>query len=432
MIKLYGSILVLLIGCWSVCSGQINEQLTLSKAVQQGLAQDSAVTRAALAEIISTKGVGLAQAAYKPRLEAQLGTLYPSSSLSPTADQQPSFLGANAIWEHKALLVLTGEIDTSGRLGASLAKSEAQLNEASADTRIARLDLGLLLAQAYLDACFASEKRLLDERLLKTTQDLRTNTELRLEAGEIAAVDLTKARLQESLASDQLSQSKTLEETTRQSLFTLLTLAPDCPIALQKLASLIPSRTDVLSQDGERPVLDKIDSQEKAAEADLKLAKSELKPILNYSLRSGLITDGFGNSSFPQHLGVEGLISLSFPLFDGGSSALRQEQARLRLEQARLDRRIKERQISFEIRSARTKLVVARERMVELDSRIPEAINNLDVSYARYKAGEAQIVEVTDAQNSLTTFSQAYLGATYDYLSAELQYQRAKGEIPQL
>ena len=129
---------------------------------------------------------------------------------------------------------------------------------------------------------------------------------------------------------------------------------------------------------------------------------------------------------------MEGLISVSFPLFDGGTSALKQEQARLRLEQVETDRRITERQIDADRRNALTKLSRTRNRMENLAAELPQARKNFEISYARYKAGEAQIVEVTDAQNSLTNFSQAHLQAVYDYLAAQIVYQRTIGLVPGL
>ena len=232
-------VLVQLLLYHCTCSAEVNGILTLADAVKRGLAQDSAVTRSVLAELISQKDVEISRAAFSPRLEGQLGSLFTSSSLSPSSPHEPSFLGANAIWEHKALLVLTGQLDTSGSLRAGVHKSKAQKEVASADTMIAKLDLGLLLSQTYLEASFAKQKRELSEQLLETAVQLRMNTQMRLSAGEVARVDLVKAELQESLAQDQLSQALTTEETTRHTLLSLLCMEPGSEPNLLALGSLL-------------------------------------------------------------------------------------------------------------------------------------------------------------------------------------------------
>ena len=56
------------------------------------------------------------------------------------------------------------------------------------------------------------------------------------------------------------------------------------------------------------------------------------------------------------------------------------------------------------------------------------AQSNLDASIARYRAGEAQIVEVTDAQTSLAAQRLAYFQAIFDYQIALARLRQAAGQ----
>jgi len=55
------------------------------------------------------------------------------------------------------------------------------------------------------------------------------------------------------------------------------------------------------------------------------------------------------------------------------------------------------------------------------------AENNLSASIARYRAGEAQIIEVTDAETTLVTERQAFYQALFDYQVALARLRQAAG-----
>ena len=56
------------------------------------------------------------------------------------------------------------------------------------------------------------------------------------------------------------------------------------------------------------------------------------------------------------------------------------------------------------------------------------AQTNLDASIARYRAGEAQIVEVTDAQTTLAAQRLAFFQALFDYQVALARLRQAAGQ----
>jgi outer membrane protein TolC len=58
---------------------------------------------------------------------------------------------------------------------------------------------------------------------------------------------------------------------------------------------------------------------------------------------------------------------------------------------------------------------------------IAQAENNLDASLARYRAGEATIIEVTDAQTALAAQRLAFYQAFFDYQTARSRLLQAAG-----
>ena len=67
------------------------------------------------------------------------------------SERPPSFLGANAISEYQGLINASGEIDTSGRLKATLLRNRALLESARAGSEIARRDLIQAVTDAYFN-----------------------------------------------------------------------------------------------------------------------------------------------------------------------------------------------------------------------------------------------------------------------------------------
>ena len=71
--------------------------------------------------------------------------------------------------------------------------------------------------------------------------------------------------------------------------------------------------------------------------------------------------------------------------------------------------------------SAAARIALAREG-------VTKAQDNLAASIARYRAGEASIVEVTDAQTTLVTQRTALYQALYDYQVAISRLRQATGQ----
>ena len=70
----------------------------------------------------------------------------------------------------------------------------------------------------------------------------------------------------------------------------------------------------------------------------------------------------------------------------------------------------------------------AAERIRLTQGGVADAERNVEVSIARYRAGEAQIIEVTDAQTTLTAQRAALYQALYDYQVALARLRQATAQ----
>ena len=119
---------------------------------------------------------------------------------------------------------------------------------------------------------------------------------------------------------------------------------------------------------------------------------------------------------------------MTIPLFDWGAAKSRETQARLRLEQTENTREIAERQFAQAFFTARTQAISARTRIRQIAAAITDAETNVAASTARYRSGEAAIIEVTDAQNTLVIQKSALYQAIFDYQTARSRLLRAVGQ----
>jgi outer membrane protein TolC len=78
--------------------------------------------------------------------------------------------------------------------------------------------------------------------------------------------------------------------------------------------------------------------------------------------------------------------------------------------------------------TARQQAMTAAERVDNARRAVADAERNVEISIARYRAGEAPIVEATDALTTLATQRQALQQALFDYQSARGHLLEAVGQ----
>ena len=121
-------------------------------------------------------------------------------------------------------------------------------------------------------------------------------------------------------------------------------------------------------------------------------------------------------------------LSLSIPIFDWGASRSRQRQASLRAQIVENERTQALRGFSQQFYAAQAQVISAATRIRLAGAGVAQAQSNLDASIARYRAGEAQIIEVTDAQTTLVAQKSALYQAIFEYQTALARLRQAAGQ----
>ena len=408
--------------------------LTLDEALKLATVQASVFQQAALNERNVAEDVRQARAAFLPRASAPLGFLYtsPAMGLPPGSPHLPSFIASNAISEYQAYVNVAGDFDLSGRLRATLEKNRALLAAAHAGTEVARRALAQAVVESYYGLALASAQLHGAEENLAAAEEFERVTSLLLTGGEIAAVDLTRARLQTITRRDELERAQADEVVSAGALRTLVGFEFTRPISTTDLALTLPADGELqqfrVDDVNRRPEAGQFEAQLSAARQEARIARADRLPQFSYSILGGFDTDSFRSARFKAHTGVSAGISLSIPIFDWGESKSKERQARLRAEIAENERTMALRGLVQQFYAAQGQATSAASRTRLTRTAVTQAQENLDASIARYRAGEAQIVEVTDALIMLVTQRQALYRALYDYQVALARLRQATGQ----
>ena len=403
-------------------------RLTRDEAVRLALAQASAFQTARYSEQIAEEDVKQARAAFLPRITAPSTVTYNSPTLGPVAPGTPrsdrfSFIAANAVIEYESLVGAGGEIDIAGRLRAALRRSVALLEAARAGTEIARRTLLQAVDEAYYGLALAITKRRSAELSLRAAEEFARVTDLMFNAGEVAQVDSTRARVQVASRRDELEQARVNEAVAAGGLRVLIGYDFSAPLEINDLTSELPNTTEldrfVASAISNRPEFAQFEAQRRAAEQDRKAARAERLPQVTYSINGGFDSQSLKPDPIYDHTGILATVSVTVPIFDWGASRSRERQARLRAQSLESERTLALRNFNQQFYAARSQAVAAAERYQFLSVSVADAERNVQASIARYRSGEAQLIEVTDALGTLASQRAALSQALFDYQTAK-------------
>ena len=417
-------------------ASQAGPLITREDAVRLALAQASAYQQAQLNERIAAEDVRQSKSAFLPKFAAPLSYTYNTpivgSTAPPDTTSQPSFVASNAVREYLANFGVTGDIDLAGRLRATLRRDKALLEAAHSGTDAARLALIEGTEEAYYGVSLAVARRRSAELNLTAAEQFEHITELLFNGGEVAAVDLTRAQLQTEGRRDDLEQSRAAEIAAIEGLRALIgyNTVPE-QFAVVDLMDALPRPDEIqgFTPDAivRRPELRQFEFQRDAANQEIKIARADRLPQFSYIFNGGFDSDAFSTTRLREHTGALAQFNLNIPIFDWGIAKSRENQARLRAQIAESEREQTLRTFNQQFNTARAQAQTAMTRVDRVRRSVQDAQRNVDTSIQRYRSGEAQIIEVTDAISTLATQRSALSQAIFDYQVALSRLRQATG-----
>lgn len=408
--------------------------LTIDEAIQLALAQSSAYRLTQLDERIAAEDVKQSRAALLPQITVPL-TYFGTTPSQVREEGEPliySYVSSSAINETIALLNASGELDVSGRLRASLRRSRFQLDAARAGTLVARRQLALSTFDAYYNLVQARERRrfaeetlALAEGFLKVTQDVRQRGE-----DESDGADALRASVQVSTRRDELEQARAGEVAAMDVLRSLTGIDFETPINVSNIGQDLPTTSDFNNFTEEqlktRPEFSQVEAQRRASLEEARVARGERLPQLTYTVNGGFDAADF--RPLKRYSGGSAIVTLTIPVFDFGASRSRETQARLRAQAAEVQRETTLWQLRQEFYTARATARSALVRIRETQSAVDNALRNLVIILARYRAKKANITDVVDAQSAFVEARLANSQAVIDYRTSRVRLDPNLGQ----
>jgi outer membrane protein TolC len=147
-----------------------------------------------------------------------------------------------------------------------------------------------------------------------------------------------------------------------------------------------------------------------AAKHEVTAAWGGLLPSLNIDYFYGIDANQFATKdrNGVRNLGYSTVASLQIPIFSWGADRSKLKQAELRRDQAHVELTFAQRQLLSHLRQFYNEANIARAEMESLASSAEMAADSLRLTTLRYQAGEATVLEVVDAQNTLSLARNAY------------------------
>lgn len=291
-----------------------------------------------------------------------------------------------------------------------------------------RQNLEQSVSTAFLNVLLAAGVVRIAEDALDFTRGQEEQARAREEAGEGLKVDTLRFTTRASEELLALNKAKAEREVQLAVLAELMavSLSDDVEIIKPEAGLEIPEGDLVGRALERRPEIQSLRARIAEAESALSREKANWWPTVSVFGSYGFITlDTLKLSHENDELQVGG--SLSMNLFEGGATAARTAALRHELAELQDQTRGLVLAVEREVHQSRIDLEVARTNMEVSQETVALAEEVLERVTARYRAGEAQLLDVTEADLGRTRAQLALLRSRVNLLLAQSQLRRAVG-----
>jgi outer membrane protein TolC len=333
--------------------------------------------------------------------------------------------------QSSARLTISQFIDITGILRT--AQQIGDLEQALNRLEILRLrqETALNVRSGYYNVLRTAAFVRVNEAAVAQSEELLRVTRAQQTAGVASAFDVLRSQTQLDNNRQALIQSRNQLLIAKNSFANTLGVDPSTPVDLADIPEIpqLPALDEpaLLEQAiYRRPEYYQADTNILKATKNVRLARRNLEPYLNASATAAynLTTPIFGTQRDTGSVGL----TLSVPLWDGGTTREAVKAARADERQSLIQKDQFVRGIKAEVQQAIISVRDAYERQTTTAQTVTQAREALRLANVRFQAGVGTQLEINDAQTALTQAETNQVNARYDYLSAIARLNRAIGE----
>ena len=350
--------------------------------------------------------------AHEDKVQARAGLLpsltYNNQFIYTEPNGSPSgvFLANNSVHEYLSQANVHQAIGFTNY--ADYRKARALEAVARAKAEVAKRGLVVTVVQGYYGLIAAQRKYANVQQAASEAQQFLSLSQKLENGGEVAHADVIKAQIQYNDRQRDLREAQLAMDKSRLDLAVLL--FPDFNLNFTvvddaQLAPPLMSFDDFLKAAQNRnPDVRASTASVQAAKFEVSSAQSAYFPTLTLDYFYGIDANHFAahEPDGTRNLGYSVAATLNIPIWNWGATRSKIVQASLKRKQAQRELTMAQRKLQADMREMYAEAEAARAEMELLKSSADLAAESLRLIILRYQGGESTVLEVVDAQNTLT------------------------------
>lgn len=400
-------------------------ELTLEQAIARATANEPAFAAARADRDISRLERANARVAVLPTATFHNQAIYtqpngvPTSRIGQVADApSPAFIANNAVREYASQGVFN---ETLG-LGqvAAVRLADANAARAEAELEIARRGLVSTVVSLYYGVGTGGSKLDVAKEALAEANRFVETTQKREAQREVAHADVLKAQLTQQQRQRELLDAEVAAQKARLELAVLLYPDPTTAFTITDPAAppLLPEQAGVEALARKNnPEIRSAAASLLSSQADTLASQAALLPELNLNFTYGIDATNFGVNGPDgiRNLGYAMSAQLDIPVWDWLSTERKIRISRLREKAAKTVLTAAQRRAVASLQEFYAEAAASSKQIASLDASVTTARESLRLTELRYLNGESTVLEVVDAQNTLTSAENARIDGTTRY-----------------
>jgi outer membrane protein TolC len=410
--------------------------ITLAEAIQRAEKSDTTYASAVTDRKVAQAQTGIARSTLLPGVVYHNEYLYtqPQHLNGKPITDAPRFIANNGIHEYMSQAVATETISGAGV--TDWRKSAADAAAAKANLEVARRGLVSSVVTSYYEVLAADEKMAVMQRAMGEATHFGKTSEQLEKGGEVAHADTIKANLQVLQRQRDYSDAQLAAQKARLDLAVLLFADPLTPYSVTGDLQTLP----------ELPLRSQIGASAKTGNPDIKAALAEFHaarlevtsswldyvPALSLNYTYGIDAAQFATHSLDgmRNLGYSAYATLDIPIWNWFATQDRIKQSEARRDLAQVQLTSTQRRLVASLEELYSEAEVAKAQLATLDQSVGDARESLRLTNLRYSAGEASVLEVVDAQNTLIQTETSRADGAVRYYTALANLQTLTGNMP--
>jgi len=351
----------------------------------------------------------------------------PSSGIS-NAPFTATGIGGSAATNTVFALTLKYPLYTGGALEAQIAIARANEVIAEAQFAAAAEQVVFSVRQAYYSVTASEANVGSAQRSVDAARENVRVAAARVQVGTSPQFDLLQAQVQLAQSAQALTQARTALSQSQQNLAATLVLPLPTTVVPAGFSGLpeVPQDVDALIGQAlqRRPEIAAARAGEVGAQAAIDLAASGLAPNITVQAGPQIQTS---DPITRDAVNLTGTITLTLAILDGGLTQAKVEEARSRLQSAKVTEEQTRQQVELDVRNAYLSLGNAADVLRSALAGQTAAREALRIANVRFQAGVGTQLEVVTAVQNLSTADTNVTQAAFQYYVALAQLDRAIG-----